>query len=670
MARGFIKACQCLATGILLLGNAVQADQAVLLQEAVLVEANPTPDQPAVRATYMTNDGWAVTSPSFIDAAVMVFDFGERRSVSRAVLSLPLEALYPRSGKAPLRVFAFADDGRIDLSDYKAGSSIAVAELDAVAASSGNAAATLTVDVTGAVNAILPGSRFVGIRVQSTAVPADVAPAFPAWTGVKFRPLYSMEFTTGTPPALPGDRPRFDGYTLSVPGVSAPGVGAYNVSLSLVNADAGEFVLSAATDISPPGSISGSGRQGLQLLDCAAFTVPPGSQTLVPGAPAFDPRTSILDIPSMLFSGKEYAVRMQLVAGTTPMRFRLLSQTEIPAGAPVPEVTIAQFGGSLAIPPTQDFLPLCHGWVLIGDTKRNALVERNVITGETGATYKFNTIPDEMLLDADAGLVYFSTLPESERLYILDIASGAFTFHRLREGGRDFIPVDIALGEDDNVFTLLFDPLYELEENGPAEEGLWMGVFNPEGDPVTAAIPLLAPVRIEYDPVRRHVFLATESNLATFEFNPLNSGLTFVQGTDIAVGSGCTDFSISPDGNRLAYSCPAGNERTPSTAIVDMDPLEYYNTDGKWILENAPVSAVFDQSGAVLIATDGIKLYFFDVSTHLLRSSYSLGLSEGETVNKVRLSRDGKLVMVLLQNEVGDAAGRIHWVPLPAFAPL
>ena len=179
-----------------------------------------------------------------------------------------------------------------------------------------------------------------------------------------------------------------------------------------------------------------------------------------------------------------------------------------------------------------------------------------------------------MLLDADAGLVYFSTLPESERLYILDIASGAFTFHRLREGGRKFIPVEIALAEDNNLFTLLFDPLHELEENGPAEDGLWMGVFNPEGDPVTAAIPLLAPVRIEYDPVRRHVFLATESNLATFEFNPLNSALTFVQGTDIAVGSGCTDFSISPDGNRLAYSCPAGNERTPSTAIVDMDPLE------------------------------------------------------------------------------------------------
>ena len=668
MANSLIKALQCLAVGVLALGGLAHAEQAILVQDAVLVEANPNPDEPALRATYMTNDDWAVTSPSFIDAAVMVFDFGTQRSVSRAVLSLPLENLYPRAGMAPLRVHAFADDGRIDLADYKAGGSIAVTELDAVAASGGNATATLTVDLTGAVNAILPTSRYVGIRIQSTAVPADVTSGFPVWTGVKFRPLYSLEFATGTPPALPADRPRFDSYTLSVPGLSAPGVGSYNVALALLDADAGEFALSAATDITPPGSVSGTGRQGMQLLDCSAFTVPPGSQSLVPGAPVFDSRTGLLDIPSLLYSGKEYAVQMQLVAGSNPMRLRLQSLDEIATGTPAPALSIAQFGGSLTIQPTQDFLPLCHGWVLIGDTSRNAFVERNVITGETGATYKLNTIPDEMLLDADAGLVYFSTLPESERLYILDLASGAFTYRRLREGGRDFIPVDIALGENDNLFVLLYDPLYELEENGPAEAGLWMGIFDPEGDPVTPATALLEPRRIEYAPVRRHLFLATESNLVTFEYNLLTHDLVFVEGTDIAVGSGCTDFSISPDGNRLAYSCPQGNERTPHTAIVDMDPLEYYNTDGKWILENAPVSAVFDESGEVLIATDGAKLYFFDVRSHLLHSSYALGLAEGGTVNKIRLSRDGELVM-LLQNELGDKSGRIHWVPLPSFNP-
>lgn len=80
--------------------------------------------------------------------------------------------------------------------------------------------------------------------------------------------------------------------------------------------------------------------------------------------------------------------------------------------------------------------------------------------------------------------------------------------------------------------------------------------------------------------------------------------------------SGCTDVCIWPTSNRLSYSHPQGNERT-----------------------------------------------------HLLHSSYALGLAEGETVNTIRLSRDGELVMVLLQNELGDKSGRIHWVPLPAFNP-
>ena len=37
---------------------------------------------------------------------------------------------------------------------------------------------------------------------------------------------------------------------------------------------------------------------------------------------------------------------------------------------------------------------------------------------------------------------------------------------------------------------------------------------------LTESIPLEDPVRIEYDPVLDHVFLATESNLATFDFDP------------------------------------------------------------------------------------------------------------------------------------------------------
>lgn len=658
-----LVALMALWTGI----GAALAEQAPLVEEAVLVEANPNPDEPVLRASYMTNDGWAVTSKTYVDAAVMVFDFGDRKSVSSAILSLPVDALFPRGGKAPLQVYSFADDGSIDLFDYKAGGSLPVAEFDAMQLTGGNPAATITLDVTGAVNAILPGSRYVGLRVQSTAVPEEVTAGFPAWTGVKFRPLYSLDYSVGNAPVQPTDRARFDGYTLSVPGLSAPGVGTYNVALSMVDPNAVAFELSAATDVTPAGSISGTGRTGLQLLDCSAFTAPPGSQTLAPGTPSYNSATGILDVPSMLYSGKEYHLQLQYVTGSNPMRFGLLSVGDVQAGG----VTgIAQFGGSLVTEPTQDFIPLCHGWVLIGDTKNNRLVERNVISGETGAVYKFNTIPSQMELDAGSGTVYLSTHPESQRMYQLDLGSGAFTYHRLTEGGRSFIPRDFAIGENGNVFTLLFDPLFDQEENGPAKEGLWMGIFNRDGDPTVAATALLSPVRIEYDPVQKHVFLTTESNLVTFDFNTSTQATTFVPGTDIPVGSGCTDFSISPDGTRLAYSCPQGNEMEPHTSIVDMNPRDYYNTDGEWFLEGAPVSAVFDQSGKLLIATDGEKLYFFDVETHLLHNSYPLGLGEGETVKKIRLSRDGKLVMILMNSDLNGDSGKIYWLPLPSYSPL
>lgn len=670
MALGVKKASALLALLTWIGGGLAFAEQAALVSEAVLVESNPKPGEPALSASYQTADGWAVTSPKYIDSAVMIFDFGSSKSVSQAVLSLPLEALYPRGGQAPMQVYAFADNGTIELSDYKAGGSLPTAEFDAVQASAGNPNATLTLDVTGAVNAILPNSRFVGFRVHSAAVPADVSTGFPAWTGVKFRPLYSMNYSIGTPPALPADRPRYDGYTLSVPGLSAPGVGAFNVALALVDPDRLDFELAAATDISPPGNISGAGLRGMQLLNCAAFTAPSGSKTLAPGTPSFNTTTGILDIPTMLYAGKEYHVQMQLLAASNPMRFRLLSATDVPAGSTNAVVGITQFGGSLVTEPTQDFIPLCHGWVLIGDTKNNRLVERNVISGETGAVYKFNTIPDQMELDRNSGTVYLSTHPESQRMYQLDIPSGAFTYHRLSESGRSFIPRDFAIGENGNVFALLFDPVYALEEDGPAEEGLWMGIFNKDGDPTRTAIPLLAPVRIEYDSVKKHVFLTTESNLVTFDFNAADQSITFVPGTDIPVGSGCTDFSISPDGERLAYACPNGNEMTDHTSIVDMDPRDYYNNDGEWLLDSAPVSAVFDPSGKTLIATDNEKLYFFDTQTHLLFNSYPLGLAEGETVNKIRMSLDGEFVMLLMNAELDAATGKVYWLPLPKYSPL
>lgn len=676
MAKIYRRFSVFLALGALFIGVAAYAEQAILVDEAVLVERDPDPESPAFYANYQTDDGWVVTSSSYVDAVVMIFDFGDVGSVSGATLSLPLERFYTQGKQVLLELVAFPDNGEINLTDYAASTLIPVAEFNPVVLANGDSSATLTFDVTGAVNANLPFSRYVGFRIKNKAVPSDVTDSFPGYNGVKFRPLYSLEYSVGGAPILPADRPRFDGYTLSLPGVSVPGLGVFNVQMNLEDPFNGVFALSEAADISPPGFVSGAGRTGTGLLSCDAFSAPQGSQTLTPGAPNLALATGVLDIPSVLYDGIEYSLQLQLVDGSNPLSFEVVALAEVDTASPSSAITISQFGGSLVTQPSQDFIPLCNGWVLIGNTAGNSLIERNVITGETGATYKFNTIPDEMLLDENNGIVYFTTHPAAERLYQLDLNSGSFTHHRLRENGIDFIPRDIALGENGNVFVLLYDAYFDPRNEAAADDeikaefGLWMGIFNSDGDPEVPAIPLILPERIEYDPVQKHIFLATESNLVTFEFNPVTQDIAFVPETDIPVGSGCTDFSISPDGNKLAYSCPQGNEMTPHTSIVDINPLDYYDIDGEWFLEGAPISATFDSTGEVLIATDNQKLYFFDTETHLLHSSYNMGLAAGESVNKIRVSRDGNFVLILMEADINATSGKIYWLPLPSFSPL
>jgi hypothetical protein len=265
-------------------------------------------------------------------------------------------------------------------------------------------------------------------------------------------------------------------------------------------------------------------------------------------------------------------------------------------------------------------------------------------------------------------VVYLTTQPASQRLYKLDLVTGQISNYPLREEGRRFIPISLSAGEDGNVFSILFDPNYKKEEpSGPAEFGLWMGIMNSRGQFVRPNIAMEEPTRIDYDPTRKHVVVATESNLATFIFDSETLALDFVPDTDIPVGSGCTDFSISPDGYRLAYSCPEGNATVPRNSIIDMNPLDYYDADGEWKLNDAPLSAGFTLDGETLVATDGVKLYFFNVFNHLLRRAYNLDLPEGETVRKVRVSRDGQLVMVFMQASLDDPVGKIYWLSLPSF---
>lgn len=675
--------------GLTLFNSHASADVAVLVDQAVMVETNPEPEaleegetpvqQPGIgtndNAAYLSSGGWAVTGAEFIDAAAYLFDMGEATEVSGATLIIPIRELYPQNDVVPVQVSFYSDNGVIEVTDYSIGFISPIAEVDLANATE------LRVDVTGAVNSALNLGRFIGFRVTSSIDVGSVdGTMFPRYTGARFHDNAVLEFVPGTPPALGKDSARFDGFTMEIPTIDVPGVGEVAAQFKLVDPNQLRFQLTEV--IISDGNVAPPPFSGADLFNCSAFT-PPEPVGVSEGVASYSTNSGILDVPSLDQNGQQLGVRLELVDGSEPAIFETLSFGSVQSGPS--EAVESALQGGLVTEPAQDFVPLCHGWVLLGDFVRNRVVERNIISGQTGATYPFNTAPDQFTLDRVNNVVYMTVFPESERLYKLDLITGAITYNEVSQtlgpggvSGGNIQPDDptytyrwalrdIALGENGNVFAILFDgERFDPENNIPfADTGLWMGYMNPDAGFLTSSLPLEAPIRLEYDPVQDHVFLATESNLATFNFNTGDNSFNFVIGTDVPVGTGCTDFDISPDGNRLAYTCPNGNY-DDDFSIADMDPEDYYNNDGAWFFGTSPVSATFSADGTLLIGTDNERLYVFDVKTHLILEDFPLGLLEGETIRKVRVSEDGQLIYIFLNNDNRSQNSKFYWMPMPA----
>lgn len=662
----------------------LQADVAVLIQQATLVETNPEEQvvsddddpipQPEVgsqtNASYLSSPGWAVTSENFIDAATYVFDMGETTSVTAATLRIPIRESFPQNGSLPVEITFFSDNGVIEFTDYTNGFNTPISEIDLATSS------VLEVNVAGAINSSLNVSRFIGFRIRSAIEPSLVDETlFPPYTGVRFTTDPVLEFVPGAPPSLPLDTAAFDVHTLVVPEIKIPSIGEATAEFRLIDPENLTFELTNVTISEDSGSAPAI--SGAELFNCSAFA-PPVVTGVVAGAASYSTNSGILDAPSVDLFGDQLNVRLELIDGSNPPLFETLTLDSVQSGPS--GVTGSALRGGLLLEPGQDFVSLCHGWVLVGDFVRHRVVERNIISGETGATYPFNTAPDQFTLDKDNNLVYMTVFPESERLYKLDLVSGNITSARLTQTFTNelldfsytygFALRDVALGEGGNIFALLFDGVGRDPENQLpfAESGLWMGLLNTNGEFLIESLPLLDPIRIEYDPVQDHVFLATESNLATLDFNPTTNAIVPVPGTDIPVGAGCTDFDISPDGTRLAYACPNGNYTEGDFSIADMDPEAYYNNDGSWYFGSSPISATFNADGTLLIGTDNEKLYVFDVKTHLILEDFELGLIGGETIRKVRLSADGNLIYIFLNNPNRADNSKFYWMPMPAIS--
>ena len=658
------------------LSTTTTADVAILVDQGTLVKLNPV-DPATVQdsetanqvqtASYVGAGGWAVSGADFIDLASYTFDFSATTSVSAATLRIPVMDVYEQNGTALLQISFFSDDGDITYDDYAIGFIEPLAEINA------SGLTELVVDVTGAVNAALNQGRFVGFRVGSAIAPADVQPGiFPPYTGVRLSLNPVLEFVPGSAPTLAADVSAFDGYTLQIPTIDGGSLGEGRATLKLVDPNQVIFELSSA-EITGAGS-GAPPRSGAELLNCSAFSQPEVAE-VAEGVATYSSSSGVLDIPSISLFGDQIAMRLEYIEGSNPWRFETLSLTSVQTGTQ--GSSISALGGGILLEPTQDFVPLCHGWVLIGDFIRNRVVERNLLSGETGKIYQFNTSPQKFVLDEARNLVHMTVHPESARIYTLNLNTGQIDWDSISHtftgtGGYlytyAFTLRDLALGENGNLFSIMYDGQTEGEPgNGIpyTSTRLWLGLFDTAGNFLTPPATLVEPRRIEYDVNRQHLFLASESNLATLDFDPATNVYTLVEGTDSPVGASCTDFDISPDGNRLAFTCPNGNYIDEEFSVVDMDPRQYFNNDGEWYFGSSPISATFSADGTLLLGADNERLYLFDVVTHLILEDFELGLLDGETVKRVRFSRDGKLIYLFVDNAAHDQNSKFYWMQTP-----
>jgi len=660
------------------------ADFAILVDQGTLVQTNPTaPDtttnenveitettQQLETASYVGVGGWAVSGSKFIDLATVSFDFVNTTSVSSATLRLPIEEIYEQNGSAPVVISFFSDDGAIEFDDYAIGFIEPLAQIDAVGLTE------LVLDVTGPVNAALQSGRYVGFRVGSAIAPSNIqADLFPPYTGVRLTLNPTLEFQPGSAPTIAQTESEFDGFTLQVPTIDAGTIGEGRATLQLVDPNNLIFQLSAAEVLS--GGTDLPPRFGADLLNCSEFTQPQVAD-VAEGVATFSEASGILDLPSVDLYGDQVAIRLEYIEGSNPWRFETLSLTAVQTGTQ--GATTSALGGGILVEPTQDFVPLCHGWVLIGDFIRNRVVERNLLSGETGRTYQFNTSPEQFVLDDVRNQVHMTVHPESARIYTLNLNTGVIDWDPISHtftGIDDFTYTyaftlrDLALGEDGNLFAIMYDG-QTIGEPGAGipytSTRLWIGLFDTAGNFLDPPLTALEPRRIEYDTNRNHLFVATESNLATLDFFPLTNTYTLVPGTDAQVGASCTDFDIAPDGSRLAFTCPNGNYVQEEFSVVDMDPRQYFNNDGEWYFQGSPISSTFSNDGTLLLGADNQRLYLFDVATHLILEDFELGLLEGETVKQVRFSRDGQLIYVFVDNPFHSNNSKFYWMQTPAIS--
>jgi hypothetical protein len=308
--------------------------------------------------------------------------------------------------------------------------------------------------------------------------------------------------------------------------------------------------------------------------------------------------------------------------------------------------------GEITLGPTADIVPLCSGWVLVGDRSDQSVKLLNVADGTPEATYVLPGVPRDMDLDAANGWLYVA-LATAPGVAKVDLAAGTVTAIDV-----GFEAHSVAVGNDGTVFAVI--------QNGPAWWDRPIAILDGIGESVLDVHPPSAQAQgatlLDWDSYNGTLLLGdagfSPSSLVRYAFD----GIALTQTEYLwNAGSNGQDLAVSRDGLHLAFACGGGNGT--GYTVFDYDPMSFASVAGEWNTGAYPRSAAFSPDSNAVAGSDGNEVFAFDVLTHVQTHAYTPPLAgcTYSQIERVRYSLGGDIVLGFSNCGFSDDSARLFW---------
>lgn len=292
-------------------------------------------------------------------------------------------------------------------------------------------------------------------------------------------------------------------------------------------------------------------------------------------------------------------------------------------------------------------VPLCSGWIIYGDSVRNRVIVRNIISCETAFELPLSAKPNRMAYDRNTGKL-FLTMINSTNLVKADLVSKTVTYMPMG-GVYDYI----AIGNDQTVFLSSY--------YGNAAPHTIQVVDGRTGNILSYTGSYYDGGEIAYDPVGGGLFVGvtgiSPATLYRYTYTaPVINPTPAQNSRDL--GSNAQDLTLSPDGTRLLFSTGSGNGSS-GYSIFDVNSYNLTISNGSYDTGAYPTSAAFSPDGLQVIATNSYDVKLYDAANHTLIKTLPRALSGN--FRFARFSQANRIIYALYRDTYGAGSYSIHW---------